>query len=600
MHRSSFSPRAGLATAFCCFLHAAHVVAQPIPGPSIEELWLVDAATNVRVARLNDYDALPLAFLPATLNIEAVANETTESVRFAIDDVPGSTENAEPYALGGDATGDFNPVPALRQSGWIKITATPYSADNGMGAAGAPFKRTLYRQNTDFIVDSVADRSDDQPGDGICRTSVLFQVARQTSPAPLQRAKAATPVRGSGLAQPSPAAQHPISVQRVCTLRAAIEEANAMPGRQTIALDGRNGKVYRLTKGELRVTDRLAIYGHDTPTIDAERHWRVMSVNGAPGQDPLVDLLDLDLANGYPQEFGERGGVLWISQATVQIVGGVIRGGEANFGGGIYMQDQGHASLTGVTVRDNKAGNPESFGGGGQTQRGGGIFNLEGNLTVRQSAIVDNIAVRGGGISNYGGLVRIENSSILDNEAVSLGGGLENRHNNDKKGRMHIAFSTVTGNRAATSMADPPAQRIGGGIFNTGWAYVASSVIAGNTEAFATGNALSSPDCYSPTQYDFKSYRNVAVGVINGNCLLGDYSSGNLFGIQSGTALSPLDAKLGARSNSPIAHRTPLSNSPLLDAGGGAGAIYPCPSTDALDRPRPVGNACDIGAIERQ
>src|SRR5690606_25010235 len=38
-----------------------------------------------------------------------------------------------------------------------------------------------------------------------------------------------------------------------CTLRAAIEEANALAGAQTISIDGRIG-TYALTKGELVIT----------------------------------------------------------------------------------------------------------------------------------------------------------------------------------------------------------------------------------------------------------------------------------------------------------------------------------------------------------
>jgi len=642
--RSRTTLRILFAAGACAVACTAGPVAAETPGvPEIIDLWLVDAATDTRLVRLTDYQTLNLAFVPASLSIEAQADDDTQSVRFTVGGVPGSLENLEPYALGGDSVGDFVPVPALREPGWITITATPYMADGESGAAGPSITRHLYRLRTDFLVDSVADLGDARPGDGKCeapelrlplvaapvRAAAGLSVPGATAPGMGAPGVAAAGVAVPGVAAPGVAAPGltaavvtapgltapgltapgttvpvPIdrpgfSIRHVCTLRAAIEEANAQPGRQTISLDGSGGQTYRITRGQLTVSDGLAIYGHERPTIDAERRSRLMGVAGTGDTEILVDLSDLDLANGDAGSL-DRGGVLQVEQGTVQIFNSIIRGGEGNFGGGIYLQNGGNALLSGVTVKGNKAGSPESFGGGGVTQRGGGIFNLEGNVTIRNSAIVDNVAVRGGGLSNYGGLVRIENSSILDNEARSLGGGLENRDNGGKKGRMHISFSTITGNRAATSTADPANLRVGGGLYNQGWAFIASSVLAGNSETFGAGNPLTSPDCYSPTVHDFKSYRNVLVGVLNANCLLGDYSSGTASGIAHGTDLSPLSPGLGSRVDAPLPNRVPLAGGPLVDAGGTAGSIYPCPSNDSRGRPRPAGAGCDIGAVERQ
>jgi len=282
------------------------------PAPQIEELWLVDAATDTRLVRIDDYQNLDLAFLPEQLSVEAVASVGTGSVRFAVDDVPGALENLEPYALGGDSLGDFVPVPALRQPGWIRISATPYGAENGTGPVGQTFTRRFYRLKTDYVVDSVADLSDAQPGDGVCRTVELrrAQVAMKAIVAP---GPGPSPERP----KPNPGVDLPIGIRNVCTLRAAIEEANATPGRQTISLDGRNGRTYELTLGELKVTDGLAIYGHQQPTVDAGKRSRVMSISGPVGEDRLVDLIDLDLANGDATalEPGARGGVISVEQA---------------------------------------------------------------------------------------------------------------------------------------------------------------------------------------------------------------------------------------------------------------------------------------------
>jgi CSLREA domain-containing protein len=543
------------------------------PGlPEIVNLWLVDAGNARRIAAPRDYEALDLPFLPGNLSIEAEADGDTRSVRFAIDYAPFSLENQAPYALGGDSGGNFHPVPRLRNPGWIRITATPYAAAGGGGVSGPIVTRNLYMRRTDFVVNSVADLHDAVPGDGQCA------------------------VRSVGIIQKPPGAVVGTPRPRECTLRAAIEEANKRRGRQTILLDGRGGIVYRLTLGELKVTDGLAIYGHTLPIIDAQRRSRLMLVKRAEGAAILVELNGLDLANGNAGSGpGDEGGVLRIENATVQMFGGRVRGGKGNYGGGIYMQNNGHAVLSGVQVYGNEAGNPASFGGSGVTQRGGGIRNVNGRLTIHDSAIFDNAAVRGGGISNIGGLVRIVNTTILDNEAASQGGGLEN----GGSGRMHISFSTITGNRAGTSTADPDRLRVGGGIYNTGTAFIASSVLAGNTDPFRPGNPHSGRDCYSPTRDRFKSYRDNLVGVLNANCLLEDFIYGGTPWLQHGTDAAPLDPRLEPRADLPLPHREPMAGSPLIDASAGS-SIYPCPATDIRGTARPVGAGCDIGAVERR
>jgi hypothetical protein len=66
------------------------------------------------------------------------------------------------------------------------------------------------------------------------------------------------------------------------------------------------------------------------------------------------------------------------------------------------------------------------------------------------------------------------------------------------------------------------------------------------------------------------------------------------------TDAAPLNPLLGSRVDAPLSHRIPLAGSPLVDSGGGAGAIYPCPTTDVRGLPRPVGAGCEIGSAERQ
>ncbi|MEM7322216.1 MAG: right-handed parallel beta-helix repeat-containing protein [Actinomycetota bacterium] len=383
-----------------------------------------------------------------------------------------------------------------------------------------------------------------------------------------------------------------------CTLRAAIEEANALYGRQRIIIDSAKGP-FNLTQGELVISDRVAVIGYGTrAVIDAGQRSRVFYITG----DHLVDMSFLEIANGQtlPEQ---RGGGLWIdNDAFVQMSNSVIRHNRGNFGGGVYLQNGGGMHLTHSAVRNNIAGTPDDgIDGGGQTQRGGGIFNNRGNVTVRHSSISDNLAVRGGGISNFGGTFRVEDSSIIDNEALGIGGGIENHDNLGETGVLHLAFATVAHNQAGTSGKPPADQRVGGGIYNLATAFMASTILAENTDAYTAGQALHGPDCYSPGENNFLSFRNNLVGVINGNCGLEDYSWGNTGGINFGTEGSPLDPELTNKFFADHrSYRNLQAGSPAIDAGGSAAAIYPCGDLDGRGQPRPVGAGCDIGGVERQ
>lgn len=386
-----------------------------------------------------------------------------------------------------------------------------------------------------------------------------------------------------------------------CTLRAAIEEANALPGRQSILLDSPKGP-FTLHHGQLDVTDGVDVIGHGgRAVVDAQGVGRVLFVNG----DHIVNLRSLELANGNPTvgDSGARGGALWVREAHVQMSDSVVRDSRANFGGGIYVDGDGRLTLTASALRDNIAGTPDDgISGGGVTQRGGGLFNLEGVVTISNSAVFDNLAVRGGGLSNFGGTLRVENTSVIDNEALALGGGIENFDNAGETGVLHLSFATVAHNAAGTSGAPPADHRVGGGLYNAATAFVASSILAGNTDAHAAGQPLHAPDCHSPTTHAFTSFRHNVVGVLNANCELADVTWGTTAWIDHGTENAPLDPGLTGKLAWDHRHyRMITTSSPAVDAAATQSAsLYPCPDTDSRDRVRPVGDGCDVGAVERQ
>ena len=114
---------------------------------------------------------------------------------------------------------------------------------------------------------------------------------------------------------------------------------------------------------------------------------------------------------------------------------GVIKGGWADNGGGVYVNEGSTVNLQHVTVRDNKAGSD-----------GGGIY-VKGTLNMTGGAIIGNTAGdNGGGIycSNNEGVTITLNSVKIDyNTSKHAGGGL-NIHVKDNTST--ITSCTISGN----------------------------------------------------------------------------------------------------------------------------------------------------------
>lgn len=109
---------------------------------------LVNAASNTDIHPLLHGDTLVLSELPPQLSIRAdVAGTSPGSVVFGYDATPSiKTENVAPYALGGDdPAGDY--IPFGLSTGSHILTATPFAATGGGGAAGGSQTITFTVQN---------------------------------------------------------------------------------------------------------------------------------------------------------------------------------------------------------------------------------------------------------------------------------------------------------------------------------------------------------------------------------------------------------------------------------------------------------------------
>jgi CSLREA domain-containing protein len=252
--------------------------------------------------------------------------------------------------------------------------------------------RSSTAQAAEFTVDVTADSDDSTPGDGVCRAS-------------------------SGL----------------CTLRAAVQEANALAGDDVIKL--RSG-TYILqddptsgprTRGDLDVTENLTIQPlSGTPVIDGKALSRIFEVTrSAPDVDVTLVLIDLTLnAGNAGSEFagepacGLDGGAVCAIDANVRLQNCTVKGHRAENGGALFVNG-GALTILGSDLTGNTA-----------TSLGGAVAAQSAVLEVGQSTIADNKIDAGGsfggGMAVYDATsLQMVNSTFSGNVAVGSGGGLE-------------------------------------------------------------------------------------------------------------------------------------------------------------------------------
>jgi CSLREA domain-containing protein len=357
-----------------------------------------------------------------------------------------------------------------------------------------------------------------------------------------------------------------------CSLRAAIQEANALAGADTIILpDG----LYTLTLGSTlpTVTTTMTINGSEASSTIIEAstcdpvtlpdnctpaNYRVLNVSDTGN----LTIDNVTIRHGQcpdqcipPIGGGEGGGGIK-SFGSLTVTNSLITNNSSpNTGGGIY--GRGTTQILNSTFTNNKAG----WVGGGLD-----IASDTARATIIGSTFLNNFAKAGGGGIEFSQGVSSVLNSTFSNNRVELysGGGI-----NNYESTLTVTNSTFSENRAPN----------GGGISDNlfGTLFLINNVIANSLVPDGSGITT---DCYrDPSDIIGSNINNLIENSLN-----------------CGISLSNSDPILGPLGNygGPTQTMALLNNSPAIDAGTTTG----CPATDQRGVTRPQGAACDIGAYE--
>jgi hypothetical protein len=187
----------------------------------------------------------------------------------------------------------------------------------------------------------------------------------------------------------------------LCTLRAAIQEAEAAGGGDVVLSAGIGDYDLTIPAG----AESTGQPSNETGDLDISTH---VTVTGS-GPDISV----IDGMNAVRIFDVHQGGFLRLAGVTLQHGNGDFDGKSGHSHGGA-IHNHGTISLDRVALVDSSS--PGTWGGGGLTNAGTGVALLQ-NVTVAR-----NSAARGGGIENLGDL-RMLNVTVTDNTS-SNGGGI--------------------------------------------------------------------------------------------------------------------------------------------------------------------------------
>ena len=450
----------------------------------------------------------------------------------------------------------------------LSVPAVPGGLFKSLKASASP--------SLTFTVNSTGDGADNNVGDGVCND-------------------------GSGS----------------CTLRAAVQEASAAAGADTINFSLAANSTITLNT-PLSFNGNISIVGPGASLLTIQRS----PAAGTP-IFPVFSFIPIngnfnDFISGVTISNGDAtgpftsnmsgGGIFNYSSCALTLTDVVITGNTSTNGGGLY--NEGTVTLTNSKVTGNTSPN------------GGGILNL-GTATLINTTVSDNTATNsaGGGIINRRGTVNITSSTVSGNSAPSFGAGILNDGFNGSA-TLNISNSTISGNTGPS---------FGGGIYNDGNSgnatlTISNSTITGNT-AGSTGGGVYNFGNGGTANFTVRSTilaGNQALDAANGpdifnfngavnsegfNLIQSSGGTGITETINPGTNIIGQDALLNslADNGGPTQTHSLQCISPAIDKGKAFGL-----TTDQRGNLRPVefansvypnavgGDGTDIGSYESQ
>lgn len=355
------------------------------------------------------------------------------------------------------------------------------------------------------------------------------------------------------------------------SLRQAISDANL---GDTIAFSV-SGTI--VLSSELLITKSLTIDGGGDITVSGNNAVRVFNIMGG---NVVLDRLTVIRGNvqtldcGSDPEYWCGGGVAVQNNSVVlTVTNSVFSENSATYGGAIYV-DGGAAFI------HNSAFFSNSVSG-----EGGALYNYLGVMTVAHSVVYNNSAAGGGG-----GLIsweessnncaaspttRIVNSTFSGNTAAGYGGAIYLL-----SGVAEIVHSTITANTASAN------DQAGGGVLSANGAInctrIGHTIVAGNINGDVA--AFEEINRYHSLGYNLLGAAGVHVDFSQDFTATGDQTN-------------VPDPKIGplADNGGPTLTHMPQHDSPAIDGGAAVCSV----ATDQRGAARPMGAACDIGAVEK-
>lgn len=419
-----------------------------------------------------------------------------------------------------------------------------------------------------FVVNNNGDVTDIMPGDGICETAA-----------------------GNG----------------ICTLRAAVAEANALAGADVISFDP--SILVIQVMGQIAITSEMTINGNqlNSPTIQniaaVSTTSRVFNITNV-----IVNLNRLTITGGNVT--GNGGGIQNVGTLTITncVIEGNNANGAAGAGGGIR-------STNTLTIMNSTISGNSSLG-----STSGGLSFAGANLTIGNSTIFGNSSFGNGGGMNISATasVTISNTTISNNTAGASSGGLF-------LNRGTLTNTTISANRANGALATEG----GGGVRIQAGANTVnfvSSTITGNSAPNTTGGSrsgiwhetgtlnISNSIIAANTSQDIQR-DGTGVVTSGGFNLIGENTSVTTEfpdGLPNGTNYvgtdaAPLNPMLGplAYNGGRTSTHALLAGSVAIDKGNSAGSTidqrgYVRPIDIAGIPNAPGGDGADIGAFESE